>query len=67
MVSYRINLQRYKLTHERSVTIEDAKKMTDEELQEKIVVGEFVSRRLPTLTERINKIQEEAGMYHDTN
>lgn len=52
---------------ERSVTVEDAKKMTDEELQEKIVVGEFVSQTLPTLTERINKIQEEAGRYNDPN
>lgn len=52
---------------ERSVIVEDAKKMNNEELQEKIVVGEFVSRTLPTLTERIKKIQEAAGRFNDSS
>lgn len=52
---------------ERSVTVQDAKKMSDVELQEKIVVGEFISRTRPTLTERINKLQEAAGTFNDSS
>jgi 2-oxoglutarate ferredoxin oxidoreductase subunit beta len=43
-----------------SVTLEQASKMTEQELAEKIVVGEYVSREMPTLTENLDKVLKEA-------
>jgi len=45
---------------ENSVPLEQATKMTDKELTNKIVVGEYVSREIPTLTENLYKIVKEA-------
>jgi len=43
-----------------SIPFTEAKKMTENELVGKIVVGEFVRRRLPTLTETIQDVIKEA-------
>jgi len=43
-----------------SVSIEQASKMTEKELINKIVVGEYVSREVPTLTDNISKTLKEA-------
>jgi 2-oxoglutarate ferredoxin oxidoreductase subunit beta len=43
-----------------SVTIAEAEKLTEKELEEKIVVGEFVSKTYPTLTEKLQAVLEEA-------
>jgi 2-oxoglutarate ferredoxin oxidoreductase subunit beta len=45
---------------ENSVPLEEATKMTEQELMKKIVVGEYVSREIPTLTENLYKIIKEA-------
>lgn len=41
---------------ENSISLEEAEKMTEKELVGKIVVGEFVRRRSPTLTENIQEV-----------
>jgi len=43
-----------------SVPLEQTAKMTEKELLNKIVIGEYVSREIPTLTENIHKIVMEA-------
>jgi 2-oxoglutarate ferredoxin oxidoreductase subunit beta len=43
-----------------SVTLEEAEKMTVEELTSKIVVGEYVNRKIPTFTETLFKTIREA-------
>jgi len=43
-----------------SIPLEQASKMTEEELVNKIVVGEYVSREVPTLTDNINRTLKEA-------
>jgi 2-oxoglutarate ferredoxin oxidoreductase subunit beta len=45
---------------ENSIHIEQAQKMTENELVSKIVVGEFAQKQRPTLVETIYKIIEEA-------
>lgn len=45
---------------ENSVLLEEAEKMSEKDLIGKIVVGEFVCRGLPTFTEIVNGIVEEA-------
>ncbi|NIP67521.1 2-oxoacid:ferredoxin oxidoreductase subunit beta [Candidatus Bathyarchaeota archaeon] len=45
---------------ENSVPLQETDKMSPEELEGKIVVGEFVHRRLPTLGENIHKMIREA-------
>jgi 2-oxoglutarate ferredoxin oxidoreductase subunit beta len=45
---------------ENAITIKQAESLRKEELAEKIVLGEFVQRRQPTLVETINKAIEEA-------
>jgi 2-oxoglutarate ferredoxin oxidoreductase subunit beta len=45
---------------ENSVAFEQATKMTEKELVKKIVVGEYVTRELPTLTENLYKVVREA-------
>jgi len=45
---------------ENSVPLEQTAKMTEKELLNKIVIGEYVSREIPTLTENIHKIVMEA-------
>jgi 2-oxoglutarate ferredoxin oxidoreductase subunit beta len=45
---------------ENTITLEEAKKLSDEELAEKIVAGEFVQRHRPTLTETIYTVVKEA-------
>ncbi|MGB9134456.1 MAG: thiamine pyrophosphate-dependent enzyme [Candidatus Bathyarchaeia archaeon] len=44
----------------RSVTVEEAKGLSEEELEGKIVVGEFVDRALPPLTEMVQAMLKEA-------
>jgi len=43
-----------------SATTEEAEKLTEKELEEKIVVGEFVYKTFPPLTENIRAISKEA-------
>jgi 2-oxoglutarate ferredoxin oxidoreductase subunit beta len=43
-----------------SITIAEAKTLTDQGLEDKIIVGEFVSRRIPTLTKRLQAVLKEA-------
>lgn len=45
---------------ENAVSAEKAEKMNDEELEKKIVVGEFVYRKRPTLVETVYSVLEEA-------
>jgi len=45
---------------ENAVTIEQAEKMSPEELERKIVVGENVARKRPTLVEAVNAMMKEA-------
>jgi 2-oxoglutarate ferredoxin oxidoreductase subunit beta len=45
---------------ENAVLAEKAEKMNDEELEKKIVVGEFVYRKRPTLVETVYSVLEEA-------
>jgi len=45
---------------ENSVPLEQTEKMTEQELAKKIVVGEYVSREIPTLTENVYKVLKEA-------
>ncbi|MCJ7698726.1 thiamine pyrophosphate-dependent enzyme [Candidatus Bathyarchaeota archaeon] len=45
---------------ENAVPAEKAEKMNDEELEKKIVVGEFVNRKRPTLVETVYSVLEEA-------
>ena len=52
---------------ENSISLEEARKMTESELVGKIVVGEFVSRRLPTLTETIHDMIREATKGVETS
>lgn len=50
-----------------SVPLEEAEKMTVEELTSKIVVGEYVDRKIPTFTETIFKTIKEAKKSAKTN
>lgn len=43
-----------------SMIIEDAERLTGEELEDKIVVGEFIQQTRPTLTEMFQAVLEEA-------
>ncbi len=43
-----------------SVTIEETDGLTEEELKERIVVGEFAARSFPTLTERVQAVLKKA-------
>ena len=45
---------------ENAVTVEQAEKMSREELEAKIVIGEFVSRKRPTLVETVYAMIKEA-------
>lgn len=45
---------------ENAVPAEKTEKMNDEELEKKIVVGEFVNRKRPTLVETVYSVLEEA-------
>jgi len=45
---------------ENAVPAEKAEKMNDEELEKKIVVGEFVNRKRPTLVETVYSVLKEA-------
>jgi 2-oxoglutarate ferredoxin oxidoreductase subunit beta len=45
---------------ENSVPVEKAKRMSEEELERKIAVGEFVHRERPTLVEAVYSVLEEA-------
>ena len=49
-----------KYYRENAVTAEQAEKMSEEELETKIVVGEFVRRKRPTLVETVYAIIKEA-------
>jgi 2-oxoglutarate ferredoxin oxidoreductase subunit beta len=51
------------MTHwfkENSVPLEQTETMTQQELTKKIVVGEYVTREIPTLTENVYKVLKEA-------
>ncbi len=50
-----------------SVLLEEAEKMTVEELTSKIVVGEYVDRKIPTFTETLFKTIREAKKSAKTN
>ncbi len=43
-----------------SVTVKEAAKLTEKELEGKIIVGEFVAKTLPTLTERVQTVVKGA-------
>jgi len=43
-----------------SITIEEASKLSEEELKDKIVVGEFVKKEAPSLTETVYAVLKEA-------
>ena len=45
---------------EQSVTFDEAEQLSERELEEKIIVGEFASRILPTLSERIQTVLRKA-------
>jgi 2-oxoglutarate ferredoxin oxidoreductase subunit beta len=45
---------------ENAVSPQQAEKMSEEELERKIVVGEFVHRERPTLVETVYAVIEEA-------
>lgn len=45
---------------ENSVTLQEAEKMPEKDLEGKIVVGEFMHREFPTLTENLYEIVKEA-------
>jgi 2-oxoglutarate ferredoxin oxidoreductase subunit beta len=45
---------------ENAVLVEQAERMSPEELERKIVVGEFVSKRRPTLVEAVYAVIKEA-------
>ena len=49
-----------KYFRENAVTIEQAEKMNPEELERRIVVGEYVARKRPTLVEAVNVMMKEA-------
>ncbi|MCK5563037.1 2-oxoacid:ferredoxin oxidoreductase subunit beta, partial [Candidatus Bathyarchaeota archaeon] len=50
-----------------SVLLEEAEKMAVEELTSKIVVGEYVDRKIPTFTETLFKTIREAKKSAKTN
>ena len=52
---------------ENAITIKQAEKLSEEDLAEKIVVGEFVQRQRPTLVETIYKTIEEAQKEIEKN
>jgi hypothetical protein len=45
---------------ENAITIKQAESLREEDLAEKIVLGEFVQKRRPTLVETVYKTIEEA-------
>jgi len=52
---------------ENSIPLEEAKRMAAEDLVKKIVVGEYVFRKIPTLTESLYRTIEEAKKSARTN
>ncbi len=42
------------------MTFQEAKKIAEKDLEGKIVVGEFVDRKFPTITETVYEIVKEA-------
>lgn len=46
-----------------AIPVEQEEKMSEEEMTAKIVVGEFIQRKRPTLTEAISKTIEEAQIH----
>jgi 2-oxoglutarate ferredoxin oxidoreductase subunit beta len=52
---------------EEAITIDQAESLNEEDLIEKIVVGEFVQRQRPTLVETIYKTIEEAQKEIEKN
>jgi hypothetical protein len=45
---------------DQSVTAKEAKQLSEAELAEKIVIGEFIDKVQPSLTERVQAIVKEA-------
>ncbi len=52
---------------ENSVTYQEAKKIAEKDLEGKIVVGEFVDRKFPTITETVYEIVKEAKKLAQKN
>ncbi len=52
---------------ESAISIEQAEKMSEEELEKRIVVGEFVQRRRPTLVETLHAMMKEVRMSVEQN
>ena len=52
---------------ENSIPLEEAEKMAAEDLEKKIVVGEYVHRKIPTFTEVLYRIIREAEKIAETN
>ncbi len=52
---------------ENSIQLKQAEKMGEEKLAGKIVVGEFIRRELPTLTENVYAVLEEAKKRAETS
>jgi len=50
-----------------AVTAKQAEKMSEEELEEKIVIGEFVKRERPTLVETVYAVIKEAKASGEQN
>jgi len=59
--------QMLKWLKENAVLIEEAEKLNEEELNGKIVIGEFIQRKRPTLIENIYKTIEEAKKERGEN
>jgi 2-oxoglutarate ferredoxin oxidoreductase subunit beta len=46
---------------EKSIPVKEAEKLTEEELQGKIVVGEFIMKDIPEMVEEIRKMKHRAS------
>jgi len=66
-VGFKDAAQMLKWFKENAVIIEEAEKLNEEELNGKIVIGEFTQRKRPTLIENIYKTIEEAKKEHGEN
>jgi 2-oxoglutarate ferredoxin oxidoreductase subunit beta len=59
--------QMLKWFRESAISIEEAEKLSEEELNGKIIIGEFIKRKKPTLNENIYKTIEEAKTENGEN
>jgi len=56
----RARVSDFKWLRESSVTERQAEKMTPEELEDRILVGDFVEKKMPTLGDRYLEMEEKA-------